>query len=65
MNSNDVSIEVGRLRPLEASLKHAFFTSIVEIAAGKMTTAEVSGVLDEVKLTVLGVFDYPEEYECE
>ena len=65
MNSNDVEVEVGRLRPLEIALKYGFFAAIADIAAGKMTTAEVVGILDEVKLTVQGVFDYPEEFECE
>ena len=62
MNSNDstnqdLQIQVGKLRPLEIVLKSAFLESIDDIAAGKMTCAEVVGILEEVKLITLGVFE--------
>jgi len=57
MNSNDIEIEVGKLRPLEIVLKDALRDVIDEVAAGKMTSAEVYGILGELQLIVMGVFE--------
>ena len=65
MNSNDleVAVEVGRLRPLEMTLKLEIFDTIIDVANGKMSVTEIVGVLDELKLMMQGVLDLPEGYE--
>ena len=63
MNSNDVIIEVGRLRPTELALKLAVFETIIEVGNGKVTVSEIVGVLDEIRLMMQGVLDLPEGYE--
>ena len=54
---SDMQIEVGTLRPLELVLKDGILDVINEVAGGKMTSAEVYGILGEIQLIVMGVFD--------
>ena len=57
MNLSNVQIEVGKLRPLEIVLKDNLLDVIDDVAGGKMTSAEVYGILGEIQLIVMGVFD--------
>ena len=57
MSLSNVQIEVGKLRPLEIVLKDSLLDVIDEVAGGKMTSAEVYGILGEIQLIVMGVFD--------
>lgn len=54
---SDMQIEVGTLRPLELVLKDGILEVINDVAAGKMTSAEVYGILGEIQLIMMGVFD--------
>ena len=58
MNSNEVDIQVGKLRPLETILYNELHEVIERIAGNKMTPAEVNGLLFQISLENLGVFDY-------
>ena len=60
---DEYAIELGKLRPLEFALKNALFDTIVEVGNGRMSVAEITGVLEEVKLMMHGVLEYPEGYE--
>jgi hypothetical protein len=51
-------IEVGRFKPLETALYNAIHDVIQEIGGGKMTPAEVNGLLLQIQLEMLGVFEY-------
>ena len=57
MSLNEVEIQVGKLRPLEIVLKDSLRDVIDDVAGGKMTSAEVYGILGELQLIVMGVFD--------
>ena len=56
MNSNE--IEVGKLRPLETILYNELHEVIERVAGNKMTPAEVNGLLLQIQLELLGVFEY-------
>ena len=58
MNSNDVEIQVGKLRPLETILYNELHEVIERVAGNKMTPAEVNGLLLQIQLELLGVFEY-------
>ena len=58
MNSNDMEIEVGKLRPLETILYNELHEVIERVAGNKMTPAEVNGLLLQIQLELLGVFEY-------
>ena len=54
---NESKIEVGKFRPEET----AFYNSVhevIESKAGKMTPAEINGIMFQISLELLGVFDY-------
>ena len=55
MNSNE--IEVGKLRPLETILYNELHEVIERVAGNKMTPAEVNGLLLQIQLELLGVFE--------
>ena len=57
MSLSNTHIEVGKLRPLEIVLKDELLAAIDDVAGGKMTSAEVYGILGEIQLIVMGVFD--------
>lgn len=57
----DYEIQVGKVRPLELALRDALLDVVREIAAGKMTSAEVYGILGEIQLIVMGSLEYPED----
>ena len=52
------NIEVGRFKPQETALYNAIHDVIAEIGGGKMTPAEVNGLLLQIQLEMLGVFEY-------
>ena len=58
MNSNDMEVQVGKLRPLETVLYNEIRDVIDRIAGNKMTPAEVNGLLLQIQLELLGVFEY-------
>ena len=54
----DLKVEVGKLRPLETVLYNEIHEVIDRIAGNKMTPAEVNGLLLQIQLELLGVFEY-------
>ena len=58
MSLNDMEIEVGKLRPLETILYNEIHEVISRVAGNKMTPAEVNGLLLQIQLELLGVFEY-------
>ena len=54
---NELDVEVGRFRPEETAFYNEVHT-LIEARAGKMTPAEINGLLFQISLELLGVFDY-------
>ena len=51
-----MDIEVGKFRPLETIFYNGVH-KLIEDMAGKMTPAEINGLLLQIQLEILGVFD--------
>ena len=58
----DLQVEVGKLRSLETILYNEIHEVISRVAGNKMTPAEVNGLLFQISLENLGVFDVEEDY---
>ena len=59
MSLNDPpDIQVGRFKPQETAMYNAIHDVIADIGGGKMTPAEVNGLLFQIQLEMLGVFEY-------
>ncbi len=54
---NEAKIEVGKFRPEETAFYDEVHRCIGEMA-GKMTPAEVNGILFQIQLETLVVFEY-------